>query len=107
MNPLLNRFASTRFPSGLRTPSSAFSLTGECTRFRLTTNGMSSSSAPRRIWVSCWVAPPYTSTRGNLPEELYKANVDEDAVKYHVRKEVEKIGSQWCAEHLPEFIHEV
>ncbi|MGO8734852.1 MAG: alpha-L-fucosidase [Terriglobia bacterium] len=28
--------------------------------------------------------PPYTATRGNLPEELYKANVVEDAVKYHL-----------------------
>jgi alpha-L-fucosidase len=28
--------------------------------------------------------PPYTATRGNLPEELYKANVIEDAVKYHL-----------------------
>jgi alpha-L-fucosidase len=28
--------------------------------------------------------PPYTATRGNLPEELYKANVNEDAVKYHL-----------------------
>jgi alpha-L-fucosidase len=28
--------------------------------------------------------PPYTPTRGNLPEELYKANVDEGAVKYHL-----------------------
>ena len=28
--------------------------------------------------------PPYTATRGNLPEALYRANVVEDAVKYQL-----------------------
>jgi alpha-L-fucosidase len=28
--------------------------------------------------------PPYTATRGGLPEELFKARVHEDAVKYHL-----------------------
>jgi len=28
--------------------------------------------------------PPYTATCGNLPEKLCKANVNEDAVKYHL-----------------------
>ncbi len=28
--------------------------------------------------------PPYTATRGDLPEELYRAHIREDAVRYHV-----------------------
>jgi alpha-L-fucosidase len=28
--------------------------------------------------------PPFNATRGNLPEELYKSRIVEDAVKYHI-----------------------
>ena len=40
--------------------------------------------SPKANYGFMFGGPPYTATCGNLPEKLCKANINEDAVKYHL-----------------------
>jgi alpha-L-fucosidase len=41
--------------------------------------------SPKSNFGFLYGGPPYTATRGNLPEELFKANIREQAFQYHLK----------------------